>query len=179
VIRETAVETAGSAPPKKEPVGERASLGVGLRAGHYRVIALEAIAAGSDLLELHGLFVDVPSRYSVQVAEGLHVAPPEGLRPEDVPDRYLWRFLNHGCEPNAAFVGRRLVALRDIAAWEELSFDYETTEYEIAEPFRCRCGKCEGREVRGFRHLDPAERQRRAPWLAEHLRSRLALDPVV
>ena len=145
------------------------SLGVALRDGHYRVIALEPIAAGSELLQLHGVFVDAPSRYSVQVAAQLHVAPPVDLRPEHVPDRYLWRYLNHACRPNAAFEGRRLIALQDITPWDEINFDYNTTEYEIAEAFECRCGSCGGRTVRGFKHLSPREKARLAPYLAPHL----------
>ena len=34
------------------------------------------------------------------------------------------KYLNHSCKPNAKFSGRRLVALRDISADEELTIDY-------------------------------------------------------
>lgn len=160
------------APPSTVPASAghtHPSLGVALREGHYRVIALEPIAAGTELLQLHGVFVDAPSRYSVQVAAQLHVVPPDDLRPEHVPDRYLWRYLNHACRPNAAFAGRWLIALQDIAAWDEINFDYNSTEYEIAEAFQCRCGGCGGRTVRGFKHLGPSEQARLAPYLAPHL----------
>lgn len=151
-------------------------LGVALRDEHRRVIALEPIAAGTELLQVHGVIVEAPSRYSLQVAADLHVVPPEDLRPEQAPDRYLWRYLNHSCRPNAAFQGRRLIALRDIAAEDEVTFDYNSTEYEIAAAFACRCGSCDGRLIRGFKHLSPAEQARLAPRLAPHLAA-LLLPP--
>lgn len=149
-------------------------LGVAQRDGHYRVVALAAIPAGQPLLELEGRLIDSPSRDSVQVVERLHIAPPAGLEPADTPQRYLWRFLNHACAPNAAFVGRTLIALREIRVGEEVGFDYNTTEYAIDEPFTCHCGACDGRTIRGFRHLDAAERERLRPWLAAHLVDRAA-----
>lgn len=145
------------------------NLGLDLREGYRRVIALEPVAAGAELLQVHGVFVDAPSRYSLQVAADRHVAAPEDLAPERMPDPFLWRYLNHACRPNAAFEGLRLVALRDIAAGDELTFDYNSTEYEIAEPFPCHCGGCEGRLIRGFRHLSAAEQARLAPYLASYL----------
>jgi SET domain-containing protein len=70
--------------------------------------------------------------------------------------------MNHSCDPNLAIdVSRRLiVARRPIAAGEELCFDYHTTEWELHEPFICRCTgpHCVGL-VRGFAHLPPARQQ--------------------
>jgi hypothetical protein len=76
-------------------------------------------------------------------------------------EHYRWSFLNHACEPNAAFRGLTLVATRAIRQGEEITFHYATTEYDMAEPFRCRCGSplCLG-EIRGFRHLPPAALER-------------------
>ena len=39
-----------------------------------------------------------------------------------------------------------LMAGEDILAGEEITFDYETTEEEMAEPFKCNC---HGRWIRG------------------------------
>ena len=50
--------------------------------------------------------------------------------------------LNHSCEPNSGFKGQTiLIAMRSIAANEEITFDYATTlggesSYEMA----CQCG---------------------------------------
>lgn len=145
--------------------------------GQFRVVAETAFAAGDVLLLVNGLVVDRPSRYSVQIGPHAHVDPPvAGDLTLDI-ERYPWRFLNHACEPNAALQGRTLVARRWIRPGEEVTFDYLTTEYDLAEPFSCSCGapSCRG-VIRGFRHLTPAQQRALWPELAPHLRA-LAAEP--
>ena len=82
--------------------------------------------------------------------------------------------MNHACEPNAAIRGRGVAAIRPISAGEEVTFDYNTTEYDMAAPFACRCGsqRCRG-QIRGFKHLPSGEREKLRPALAGHLRPHL------
>jgi len=156
-------------------------VGVARREGIYRVIAIEPIPAGALILRIEGIFVDAPSRWSIQVGEGLHVEPPRELLPDLEPDRCPWRFLNHSCAPNAVLASAcraegsplRLIALRSIDRWEEISFDYNSNEFELAAPFACACGACGGGVIRGFRHLDPVEQARRRERVSPHLLTRL------
>jgi SET domain-containing protein len=64
------------------------------------------------------------------------------------------RFINHSCDPNCETVieDRRvfIYALRDIAAGEELAYDYLIQREpddppDVEEVFRCRCGSCKCR----------------------------------
>ncbi len=59
----------------------------------------------------------------------------------------LLRYLNHSCNPNAIFVDRWLVALREISQGTEVCIDYLATEREISNHFVCSCGaaRCRGR----------------------------------
>jgi D-alanine-D-alanine ligase len=68
----------------------------------------------------------------------------------DDPDE--WAPQNHSCDPNTAYAGLDVVALRDIARGEELTLDYAELCDGDMIPFECRCGspKCRG-EVRGRR----------------------------
>ena len=53
--------------------------------------------------------------------------------------------INHSCDPNMGLKGKIMFyALRDIAANEELLFDYSTSEEEIDWKMKCKCGskKC-------------------------------------
>ena len=71
-------------------------------------------------------------------------------------------FLNHSCAPNTGIIEQRwLVALRDIAAGEELRFDYSTTMHENRWTMQCRCGEagCRGL-VTDFRLLPPGVQRR-------------------
>lgn len=145
--------------------------------GEWHVVALQPFAAGERILSIEGALGSRPSQHSIQVDDALHVEVPASELPhlEQVCDSYPWRFLNHSCAPSARIQGREMIAVRGIAMWDELTFDYNTTEDEMTSPFVCRCGHCNGRTIAGFRHLAPAEQERLGPNLAPYLRRRL--DP--
>jgi len=145
-------------------------IGLAGRDGERLLVALEPIEVGEWLLTIEGEPVAVPCRYSVQVGPSDHIAPPTHLLREDGRDAFIWRFLNHSCNPNTIIVRRVLVAFKRIARGEEITFDYNTNEYSMAEPFPCRCGHCDGAEIRGYRFLTPAERRTRQDRLADHLK---------
>jgi hypothetical protein len=120
--------------------------------GHYRLVATKEYEAGDHILALHGKVVDQPSQYSVQIGPDQHMEVPAEVHVRQSLDRYRWRFLNHSCEPNAGFDELNLVATRRIEALDQITFDYNTTEYDMATPFECHCGSddCCG-VVRGHR----------------------------
>jgi SET domain-containing protein len=51
-----------------------------------------------------------------------------------------WAPQNHSCEPNTAYKGLNVVALRNISKGEELTLNYASFLDEHMEPFNCRCG---------------------------------------
>ena len=59
------------------------------------------------------------------------------------------RYVNHSCNPNVFFDvdKNELRALHDIAPGEELRYFYPSTEWQMDEPFDCKCGEngCCGR----------------------------------
>ncbi|MFY9742428.1 MAG: SET domain-containing protein-lysine N-methyltransferase [Candidatus Sulfotelmatobacter sp.] len=113
-----------------------------------------------------GVFTNAPIRKGTRLLEydGPRISPEEADRLYDGADRtYLYglgdgkiiidgeglaAYLNHSCEPNCEIdeiKGRAwLFALRDIAAGEELLWDYNL--YDDEEPAPCHCGspKCRG-----------------------------------
>ncbi len=130
--------------------------------GRARVDAGQSFQPGEVLLVLQGKVAEQPDRYSVQIGVDKHLMPDgEGC---------VWMFLNHSCEPNAAVMGRKLVAIRAITSGEEVTFNYNCNEYAMDSPFRCRCGHCGGVQVRGYRYLSAAERVKLAPYVAAHVR---------
>jgi hypothetical protein len=163
----------GATRPGVGPVATLRRVEVVATDGGHGVMALEPIESGQAILHIHGEPVARPSKYSLQVDTDLHIEHPwvEGAVQE--PARDQWRYLNHSCEPNAALVGLTLVALRPIGEGEEITFDYNTTEFEMSTPFMCQCGHCGGALIRGFKFLDPAQKRRLQPRLAEHLRRTL------
>ena len=103
------------------------------------------------VLYLEGNYFPEPTRTSIQVGNK-HIESWEGGH------------INHHCDPNTEikihknFIGTcssslwsgelaaLVVAKRNIQIGEEITFDYQLTETEMAEPFKCNC---HGRWIRG------------------------------
>ncbi|MSU34443.1 MAG: SET domain-containing protein-lysine N-methyltransferase [Pedosphaera sp.] len=147
------------------------SVGIVRAASEYRLVAILPFVAGDRLFQVEGELTSHPSRNSIQVGENQHIDLGVGHTQEEILDRYFWRFMNHSCEPNVVVRGRAVLACRDIEAWEDITFDYNTTEYDMAEPFECRCGSpiCRGR-IQGFKYLSEADQRRLEPFLPPHFR---------
>lgn len=143
-----------------------------VRAGRqFLLVAARLIASGDRLFEIHGEDCDEPNQWSVQVGPTTHVIVPPEVDLALQLDQYPWRFMNHHCEPNTRIEGRCVIAVRAIAPGDELTFNYNTTEWEMAVSFECGCGSTEcGGTIRGHRHLSAAERERLRPMTSPYLR---------
>ena len=122
----------------------------------FRVVAMRPIPAGAFIMGVTGIVTHRPTRFSLQVSATDHISVPPGLSDAEAMDAFPWRFLNHACEPNARIShDQTVVAVRAIMENDEVTFNYNTTEYDMAAPFACQCGtvRCVG-VVRGARHLD-------------------------
>jgi hypothetical protein len=136
-----------------------------------RLVTVRAVSAGEKLFYLEGRVTTTPTRYSVQIGRGLHIDQDDTRNAGERMGRYFFRFMNHHCEPSTEIRDRYVIALRDIAEGEDVTFDYNTTEYDMAEPFTCRCGsaRCVGL-VRGAKHLTPEQRALVEHSLPDYLR---------
>jgi SET domain-containing protein len=90
-------------------------------------------------------------------------------------------FLNHSCDPNCYidFSDISLRALRRIPAGDELTFNYNTTEWDLINSrtpssFVCDCNSdnCFG-IIRGFKYLTEAQRQCIKDIISPAIRKRL------
>ena len=72
------------------------------------------------------------------------------------------QYTNHSCDPNIVITrdGSNFIAKRDICQGEMITFNYNTTEYDIIRPFDCLCG-CEGclKQIKGFKYLTFEQQQ--------------------
>lgn len=146
-------------------------VGVLVEQSERRLVTTTAIPEGTVLFRIEGHETRTPTKYSLQVGKDLHLDQRGARDANDRVRRFYWRYMNHGCEPTTFIREREVVARRDIAALEGVTFDYNTTEYDMAEPFECRCGSAHCvRTVRGARHLTAAQRARVADVLPDYLR---------
>jgi len=122
------------------------------------------------MMSIDGVEARRPSFTSVQIDTDRHIEIDTTLDVVDQIVTYPWRFLHHSCEPNTLIRTRDVIALRRSGQHEDQTFNYNTTELDMAEPFACHCGSlfCLGM-VRGFRYLSPSDRDRLRPLLAPHL----------
>lgn len=125
---------------------------------------------GGDILNRDQLAqcTDEQQMHAVQVEEGLYIVP---YKEAEVGD-----FFNHSCDPNVGIKGQIvLVAMRDIAANEELCFDYATTDSSDYDEFPCSCGahNCRG-TVRGDDWTRADLQDRYKEWFSLYLQRRIA-----
>jgi hypothetical protein len=141
--------------------------------GAYALITNSPVPRGGVVLPMLGEITSEPSKYSIQIGEGRHLEPY--YDPLDFQSSV--RFLNHSCDPSTyiSFEDLTVRALRDLEAGEEVNFNYNTTEYDMANPFECHCDSvnCLG-YIGGYRHLSLGERIKLDPHIAPHLRGLLA-----
>lgn len=87
-----------------------------------------------------------PTYLTVQVGIEKHIT----LQPE------FLQYINHSCDPNVFFntTTMQLVALKELAAEDEMSFFYPSTEWKMTQSFKCYCGShaCIG-EIKGASYL--------------------------
>ena len=115
------------------------------------------IPAGASILTIHGplrtneeLTDPYEDARSYQIGHRLHVSPADPYGP----------FINHACEPSCGLrtncTSLLLVAIRDIAAGEELTYDYATTSRDDPWRLECRCRAPTCRRLIGeFKDLPP------------------------
>jgi hypothetical protein len=143
--------------------------------GELTCFANAPIRAGETVAAFGGravtrAFVDMMSPedafMALQIDEGLFLVSDN----VDPSDR-----IHHCCDPNCGISGASmLVALRDIAIGEELTFDYAMSEGSDFDEFECACGSALCRsKVTGHDWMLP-ELQRRyrghfSPYLAKRI----------
>lgn len=150
----------------------------GDRGGHT-VVARQAIAKGELIVVWSGKLVEggeleaLPAtvrRYSLQVEEDHYLVSLSDCEPAD--------YVNHSCSPNAGLSGQiGLVAMRDISAGEEVTYDYAMSDGSPYDEFTCGCGsvECRGR-VSGDDWKRSELWQRYAGYFSPYLQRRIAVE---
>lgn len=132
------------------------------------LVALDDIKKDELILEFEKIFLEFPTRTSMQIDNGIHIDSTN-------PDA-LENFLNHSCQPNGYINFETLTynALCDIFKGEELTFNYLTTEWDLSNKFICNCGyKNCFHEIYGFKYLTFNQKKELEPLLSPFLRKKL------
>lgn len=122
---------------------------------------------------------DVVVAFKADIVDRMH-ASPEAVQIDDnkfydtkqlAPEA----FINHSCSPNTRLdvAKKQYIAVRNILKNEEVTFNYNTTEWDMVkygDDFECHCGSrnCVGR-VKGLKYLTRAEQQKLTPLILPFL----------
>ncbi len=139
--------------------------------------AVEPIAAGETVAAFGGWVVtrdqldELPAERrsrSIQLDDDLFLASAETPEPGDM--------VNHSCAPNCGMSGQTLVvAMRDIAPGEELTYDYAMSDGSPYDEFECSCGhpQCRGK-ISGSDWMLPELQLRYRGYFSPYLARRIA-----
>jgi hypothetical protein len=115
------------------------------------VLAIAPIKAGEIVMVMGGPVVDIPTHnaidefgeeFGMDISEHFSFCPSNTEELERMPQF----FINHSCEPNCGFFDQlQIAALRDIAAGEEITYDYAFVLYSNPDnkhrfSVNCCCG---------------------------------------
>ena len=149
-----------------------ADIAIAGRGTHARVAIApgEVVAAFGGYMVSGDVFAVLSAQrrsLSIQVADDLYLVGSEQPEPNDM--------VNHSCDPNCGILGSTvLVAIRPIAAGEEVCYDYAMSDGSPYDEFVCSCGAelCRG-QVTGDDWSRPELIERYAGWFSAYLQVRI------
>ena len=137
-----------------------------------------------------GLFAtqDIPEGEVVyDFSQGrIHEAEKTSTLPKEIADyavqfdEHKWvdtagigRYLNHSCEPNCGIRDLfKVVAMRNIATGEQITFDYEMTE-DSDWTIECKCGSASCRKIIGtYKNMPVETRKKYNGYISEWLKQK-------
>jgi len=133
----------------------------------------EVIAIFGGLLRSGTALAEVPKEIAhlvLQIEEDVYLVPTEAGPAHR---------MNHSCDPNCGFAGQIvIVAMRDIAADEHLTFDYAMCDGTPYDEFVCMCGSALCRHhITGTDWGRPELHARYAGYFSPYLQRRIGNIP--
>ena len=132
------------------------------------LFAIDSFVEDEVVLEFEKNFLEQPRRDTLCIDTNKHQYSTNPKATEN--------FLNHSCNPNGYIDFEDLTyrALRPIKKGEELTFNYLTTEWDMANKFDCSCGSnnCYGK-IKGFKYLTLNQQKELEPLLSPFLKKKL------
>lgn len=90
---------------------------------------------GSIIYRLVGTIDNKPTRESIYIGNGEHIYDEYGI------------FMNHSFTPNTEINGRNIIALENILSGDEITFDYNSNEINMAAPFDLNGVRVTGKNI--------------------------------
>ena len=75
------------------------------------------------VLVMTGNLLNIPTQQSIHIGDNMHLEDKYG------------QYVNHSFHPNVKVVSNKLIAIQDINMYDEITFNYNESELEMACPF--------------------------------------------
>ena len=87
------------------------------------LFSTECVNTGGIVFTLSGEIFDHPTRESIHIGNNIHIYDEYGI------------FINHSFTPSCFIQNKNVVALKDIVVGDEITFNYNDSEINMANPF--------------------------------------------
>lgn len=88
------------------------------------LILRKSVKKGEIVFTLSGKMLDHPTRESIHIGDNKHIYDENGI------------FINHSFEPTVRIDGYNVVALMDLNDGDEITFNYNDSEINMANTFQ-------------------------------------------
>lgn len=89
----------------------------------YSLVASKKYDSGDIIFVLSGAILSSPTRTSIELYPDLHIEDEHG------------KYMNHSFDPTCYIDGQKVVAMKSIYCGDELTFNYNENETNMACPF--------------------------------------------
>lgn len=130
------------------------------------IFATQEINKDELIFGFGGEILNVADKYSIQIDDNKHLSGSG-----DIND-----LLNHSCNPTGYFDFDTLdfKAINDIEEGGEVTFNYLTSEWEMAVPFDCKCESSNCFEIiKGFKFCTPDQKKGMEEFLSPFIKKKL------
>ncbi len=91
--------------------------------GGKGLFALQKFSNGQIVFLLDGILLDHPTRESIHIGNNVHIHDEHGA------------YINHSFDPSVKIIGVRVTAIKEINVGDEITFNYNESEINMASPF--------------------------------------------
>jgi len=90
----------------------------------YGLYATKSYLKSEIVFVLDGLIYDKPTKYTIHIGDNKHILDDYGVK------------MNHSFKPTTKIDNKNVVALVNINSGDELTFNYNASEINMASPFK-------------------------------------------
>jgi hypothetical protein len=89
----------------------------------FGIYATKTYKSNEIIYVMTGKLLNTPTQKSIHIGDNMHLVDEFG------------QYINHSFDPNVRIEGNKLIAIKDIDIYDEITYNYNDSELEMACPF--------------------------------------------